>query len=129
CLYLYCSGYNIKNIAEELGTNRKTVCLVKILPYSITCRNEFTENYVMVYPKQILKWTKHILFLGEMAGVGIFRGKKIWVIDALCRVTKMTRLKIIKRRNKHICENFAVYNISFDLKVIIEYWRGYRDLN
>ncbi|KAM0685597.1 hypothetical protein COBT_003192, partial [Conglomerata obtusa] len=33
--------------------------------------------------------------------------KSIWVIGAICRTTKMTRLKILRRRNKNVCENFA----------------------
>ena len=57
------------------------------------------------------------------------RGEQIRVIGAICRMTKMIRLKIVKRRNKNVCERFAVEKICQNSTVITDYWRGYIDLN
>ena len=32
----------------------------------------------------------------------ILRGEQVWVIGAICRQTKMIRLKVVKQRNKNV---------------------------
>ncbi|KAM0683392.1 hypothetical protein COBT_004057 [Conglomerata obtusa] len=50
----------------------------------------------------------------------ILRGEQIWAIGAICRTTKMTRLKIVKKRNKNVCEKFAQTKISQNVEVITD---------
>ena len=41
----------------------------------------------------------------------------------------MIRLKVVKRRNKNVCERFAFKKIKQNTKTITDCWRGYIDLN
>ncbi|KAM0684766.1 hypothetical protein COBT_004026, partial [Conglomerata obtusa] len=56
-------------------------------------------------------------------------GVSICVIGVIRRTTKMICLKIVRRRNKNVCDNFAVRKVSQNVKIITDCWSGYRDLN
>lgn len=132
CLYMYCSKYSYKNIAEELNIDRRTVSgfIKKVISvFNRLNRNEFYGKLGMSLPETIIEIDEtHIVSRRDGRG-RILRGEQIWVIGAICRVTKMIRLKVVKKRNKNVCERFAITKITRNRKIISDMWPGYRDLN
>ncbi len=59
----------------------------------------------------------------------ISQGEANWILDAICRETKMIRLKIVERRNERICEKFTTNKICLKLNVNTDCWSGYKDLS
>jgi hypothetical protein len=115
CLYLHCANFNYKNIAKELSTDRKTVSKFMKKVNSIFThlnRNDLYGKLGYNLPETVIEIDEtHIVSRRDGRG-RVLRGEQVWVIGAICRDTKTIRLKIVKRRNKNVCENFALNNIS-----------------
>jgi hypothetical protein len=131
-LYLYCSNFSFKNIGLELDLHQKTAAkfIKKTLNiFNNLNRNELYRKLGENLPNTIVEIDEtHIVSRRDGRG-RILRGEKVWVIGAICRITKMIRLKIVKRRNKNVCEKFARNKISQGTTIITDCWSGYRDLN
>ncbi len=106
-LYLYCSNYSFVNIAKELIIRRRSVS--SFINKATSVINNLDRE--ILYGKLGYNLEDTVVKIDETHIVSrrdgrgrILRGEQVWVIGAICRQPKMIRLKVVKRRNKNVCE-------------------------
>jgi len=119
---MYLSGFNIssKLLSSELSLDRKWVfnfiSKMKLVAINFDFSNRFGKLNNADLGIEIDE--THIISRRDNLG-RILAGERYWVIGGFCRSSGMIRLKVVRNRNRGICELFVSENIELGLRLSV----------